>query len=103
MTKAGGMVLVFSTYNENGCRVETKYSMKGNSGRIMTFSKDEIAEWLDEKGYSYEFIPFYLKAAIKKNTKNALRSYTVTLADGTNGVINGLDIWHNFYLLKINV
>lgn len=103
ITRKGGMVLVFSTYNANGCRVDVKYSMRGTEGRCVTFSKEEIGEWLENKGYNFEFIPFKLGVSIPKNEEDPHRSYTIPLADGTNGVINGLDIWHDFYLLKIDV
>lgn len=99
----GGNVLVFSPFNSHGCRVEHRYSVKGGeSERWMVFSQEEIGAWLQEKGYRYEFIPFHLTINLDPDPNNPLRSYTVALADGSNGIVDGIGLWHEQYLLKIS-
>lgn len=99
----GGSVLVFSPFNSNGCRVEHRYSIRGEEpGRLMVYSQQEIGEWIQEKGYQYEFIPFQLTVKLDPDPSNPLRSYTVALADGTNGIVNGIGLWFEQYLLRIS-
>ena len=69
----------------------------------MIYSQQELGQWLEEQGYTYEFIPFRLSINLDRSKDNPLRSYTVALADGTNGIVNGLGIWFEQYLLKISV
>ena len=99
----GGTVLIFNPFNSRGCHVEHNYIIDGVPGRIMIYSQQELGQWLEEQGYTYEFIPFRLSINLDRSKDNPLRSYTVALADGTNGIVNGLGIWFEQYLLKISV
>ncbi len=104
ITNKGGKVFIYSVFNDNKCAVEVRYVIdKKEKGRLMITSKQELGEWLSENGYEYEFIPFKMKGEIKQREDQPLRSFTVPLADGTNGLMNGLGVWHDFYLLMINV
>lgn len=103
LTHPGGSVLVFSAFNSHGCHVEHKYTIRGESGRLIVYSQEEIGQWLEEQGYTYEFIPFQLTVQLNPNKDNPLRTYTVALMDGTNGIINNAGMWFEQYLLKIDV
>lgn len=99
----GGSALVFSPFNSYGCHVEHRYSIRsGEAGRLMIYSQEEIGAWLHGKGYKYEFIPFQLTVKLDSDPTNPLRSYTVALADGTNGIVNNIGLWFDQYLLRIS-
>ncbi len=103
MTKPGGKILVFNPFNSRGCHVEHHYKINGELGRIVICSHQEIGQWLKERGFMYEFIPFQIKSKLEENHENPLRTFTVPLKNGTNGIVNGVGIWFEQYLLKIDM
>lgn len=104
ITNRGGKVFVFSIFNENKCSLEVNYVIdQRERGKMVIASKQEVENWLRVKGYEYEFIPFKMKGKIQQRKDQPLRSFTVPLEDGTNGLMNGLGIWHDLQLLIIHV
>ena len=67
------------------------------------YSINEISEWLIAKHFCYKFIPFKIKSIIEEKKDDPIRSYTVPLKDMTNGLISGLDLWIEQYLLLIDM
>lgn len=100
MLSVQGKAYIFSIFNANNCQVEVSYIKDNQHGKIHIYSMQQIEEWCRENSLMCEFIPFYLSTEIEPSA-DPLRSYTVPLANGNLGIINGLDIWHRFYLLKI--
>lgn len=101
MAGEDGTVMIFSSFNPHDCHTEFHFEQKGREGRIVVYSLEEVGRWLDEKGLSYRFLPFRVKAQIQERKDDPIRSYTVALADGTNGLINGIGQWIEQYLLVI--
>ena len=100
LVNEGGMAYVFSTFNTCDSRVDHIWSHGAKHGHYMEFSMQEISRYLDEKGLRHEYVPFQISTEIPVND-DPIRTYTIRLADGTLGVKNGINVWHNFYLLKI--
>lgn len=109
MTKAGGSVYIYSNFNNYGCHVETLYSYVDEKsgekvdGKIVTFSIKEVAEFLDGLCLKYEFIPLIMNKEIPKNHVEPVRTWTIPLVDGTYGIVNGFNLYQEFFVLKINL
>lgn len=103
MVNEKGIIMIFSPFNSHDCHTEVYYKQKGQEGRLVLYSLEEIGKWIENenKEYSYRFIPFRIGTTIEEQKENPIRSYTVALADGTNGLINGIDMWLEQYLLVI--
>jgi trans-aconitate methyltransferase len=96
-----GIIMIFSAFNSHDCHTEVHYKQKGQEGKMLLYSLQEVSEWIENKGYQHKFIPFKINTTIKEQKENPIRSYTLALADGTNGLINGIDLWLEQYLLVI--
>lgn len=65
------------------------------------FSIKSIEDYIKDKGYCCEWIPFNIEIEIEKNKEDPLRSYTVKNFEGKLVIINGLQLVHNIYLCKV--
>lgn len=105
-TERGGCFYLFGGFNPEDLDViiKSKNSKKDDDHWETgwnTFSLYSIEKYCKQKGYSYAALPFYLEIDIPKHEDDPLRSWTVPMADGRRMVINGLQLVHNFYLIKI--
>lgn len=103
ITNTSGVLLIFGQFNSHSCHTDVHFKLNDREGRIVVYSIEEISKWLIERDYSFEFIPFKMKSKIMEKKDDPIRSYTIALADQTNGLINGLDLWIEQYLLKIKI
>lgn len=66
-----------------------------------TFSITSIQEYCRKMGFQSEFLPFELETNTLKHKEQPLRSWTLELVNGKKMIINGLQLIHNFYLLRM--
>ena len=85
-------VLIKSKFSDRECNWESGWNC---------FSKYSIEQYCERNNYQCAFVPFHLGIDIPKHTNDPLRSWTVDLKDNSKMTINGLQLVHNFYLLKI--
>lgn len=97
-----GVCYIFGVFNSYSYDLSLNFeSMNGKKGTYYINSIEKISKYLDSIKIKYEFLPFKLNINILPNSNNYLRSWTIPLKNGENGVINGLQLWHEFYLLKL--
>lgn len=103
LTHKGGRVYVYASFNEHGACVRHNYTLEnGDTGCMTEFPKSKIESWCNARGITYEWIPFKIKTKIEPKD-DPIRAYTVSLADGTYGEKDGLNIWRSMYLLRMEV
>lgn len=109
MTKEGGCIYIYSNFNNYGCHVETNYSYTDEksgekiNGKMMTFSIKEISDYLNKMGVKHEFTPLIMKKEIPKIHEEPVRTWTLPLTDGTYGIVNGFNLYQEFFVLKIMI
>lgn len=64
-------------------------------------SKYSIEKYCSSRNLKCEFIPFYIDIDIPENIKDPFRSWTINMENNKKMVINGIQIVHHFYLVKI--
>ena len=106
MLSEDGRIYIFGIFNpENldvliksrpSCMKEDKWETGWN-----TFSITSVYEYCKEIDVHCEFLPFELGIDISKHADDPLRSWTVNMKDGKKMIVNGLQLVHHFYLLKI--
>ncbi len=106
MLKVNGAIYIFSIFNPEDLDVLIKSRKSCENENVWetgwnTFSIRSVAEYCRELGYQQEFVPFSLSLDIPKHKDDPLRSWTVDLNDGKKMIVNGLQLVHNFYLVKL--
>lgn len=102
MLNEGGTIMIFAQFDPHDCHTRVDYKIKGHEETMEIYSLSEVSQWLGQQGFRHTFLPFKMKAAIKERKDDPSRSYTVALADGTNGMISGIGLWIEQYLLVID-
>lgn len=100
----GGILYIFGIFNPEEYDVLVKAKKVGKEkweSGWNVFSIKSIEDYCIETNLSCEISPFYLEIDIFKREDDVLRSWTQNMCDGRKLVINGLQIIHNFYLIKI--
>ena len=104
----GGTIFVMGTFNPEPVDVLIKtrdvsqFEPDSWQSGWNLFSIKTISRHLDRRKAQYQFIPFELPIDIKKNLKDPLRSWTEKLENGKRMVINGTQLRHTVYVLKIS-
>lgn len=85
-------IIIRSKYADRKCDWERGWNY---------FSIYSLKKWCDEIGCDVEFIPFHIGIDIPKHDNDPLRSWTVNIGDGEKMILNGLQLVHHLYLVKI--
>lgn len=107
LTMCNNMLYIFGIFNPKDIDVLIK-ARNVNTSDLDNWesgwnyiSKCSIEKYCSDRNLQCEFIPFYLDIDIPENIKDPFRSWTVNMADNKKMVINGIQIVHHFYLVKI--
>lgn len=101
-----GVIYIFGIFNPEDLDVIIK-SRASNSNDDKwevgwnLFSKKSIGLFCQKHGLECDFVPFKIGIDIAKHEGDPLRSWTVPMPDGDRMVVNGLQLIHNFYFLRI--
>lgn len=106
MLDTGGGIMVFGIFNPEDIDILIKARKAGKNDDVWEpgwnyFSKKSVENYCVERNLQYEWVSFDFKLDIDKHVDDPLRSWTVDLADGRKMIVNGLQLIHQFYLLKI--
>ena len=104
LTEDGGTAWIFGAFNPDNLDVMIRCRRSGWNGEWEkgwnVFSMASLAAFCRENGWQHQFLPFYMPFEIPKHEDDPLRSWTVRTED-KYVVINGLQLVHHFYLMKI--
>jgi SAM-dependent methyltransferase len=108
LTKSGGEFYIFGLFNPENLDVLIKSKNSGDKTNKWetgwnVFSKKSFELFLEEKRLRSEWHDFSLKIDLEKNEKDPYRSWTRKLENGEREVINGLQLLHQFSLLRVFV
>lgn len=107
ITREHGCIYIFGVFNPEKldmimrCRKSGEVNTNWEKGWNI-FSIHSMTEYCQKKGKQMDISEFSMPFAIEKNKVDPLRSWTVDIS-GTLMVINGLQLIHHFYLIKIYV
>ncbi len=106
MLKENGQIYIFGIFNPEDLDVLIKSRHSGESKDKWetgwnTFSTASVGKYCREIEFQYEFLPFELGIDIPKHEGDPLRSWTLEMNSGKRMIVNGLQLVHNFYLLKM--
>lgn len=106
MLDTDGLLMVFGIFNPEEIDVLVKSRQAGKKEDVWEsgwnyISKKSIENYCKEHNLEYEWIPFQFHLDIPKHKNDPLRSWTIDLPDQKKLIINGLQLVHHFYLLKI--
>lgn len=106
MLNNNGYIYIFSIFNPENLDVLIKSKKSCDNSDVWetgwnTFSIKSIEKFCEDNGLKYQFIPFELKIDIEKHEDDPLRSWTLEMKDEKKMIVNGLQLVHNFYLLKL--
>lgn len=104
MLKNNGRLYLFSIFNPEEWDVLVKCRKANHEGAWESgwncFSLKSIEHYCEENGLETCIIPFNIPFPIARHEDDSLRSWTEELKEGYM-IINGTQIRHNFYLIKI--
>lgn len=104
MTAEGGRTYIFGIFNPEKLDVVLRSRPAGTHDEWEkgwnVFAEESIAQYCDKKNLKHEFVEFNMPFAIERHEGDPLRSWTVDMGDRFM-VVNGLQLIHNFRLLKI--
>ncbi len=106
MLEENGRAYIFGIFNPENLDILIKSRPSGEKEDKWetgwnTFSIASIREYCKEMDVRCEFLPFELGIDIPKHADDPLRSWTLDMMDGKKLIVNGLQLVHHFYLLKI--
>lgn len=106
LLREGGRIYIFGIFNpedldvliksRHSCEEKDTWETGWN-----TFSVTSVRKYCEKIGCQCEFMPFELPIDIPKHVDDPLRSWTLDMKDGRKMIVNGLQLVHHFYLLKI--
>ena len=101
-----GTAYIFGIFNPENLDVliKSKNSEQGDDhweSGWNYFSRKSVEDYCGQSGWDFEFIPFEMPFAIEKHADDPLRSWTEEMANGHLQIVNGLQLVHQFYVLKI--
>tara|TARA_B100000029_G_C17351737_1_gene879196 strand:- start:423 stop:953 length:531 start_codon:yes stop_codon:yes gene_type:complete len=101
-----GQCLIFGLFNPEPVnvyvtaeRTDIKFEHLETGWNI--FSIDHISKYLDKLNLRYEWKEWNIDIPVEKNDRDPFRSWTEQKIEKGYVVVNGLQIIHRFYLLKI--
>lgn len=100
----GGGIYIFGVFNSYGFDVSMDFKKTNElemNKSYTIFSVQTISNYLESLNVKFKFYPFEIDIDISQNKEDFIRSWTVNLESGKRGVLNGLQLWHEFYLLEI--
>lgn len=107
LLKEDGYAYIFGIFNPEDIdaliKVRRSDSPKGEgweSGWNL-FSIKSISTYLEGMKLRFDFIPFQIGIDIKKHGDDPLRSWTIKGRDDERLIINGIQLVHRFYILRI--
>lgn len=106
MLNKKGVLMVFGIFNPEEVDVLIKSRKAGKKEDVWEsgwnyFSKNSIENYCGENNLNFEWIPFQIHLDIPKHKDDPLRSWTIDLPGEEKMIVNGLQLVHHFYLLKI--
>ena len=107
MLKDDGVLWIFGIFNPENLDVliKSKYSDRKTdhweSGWNL-FSLHSIELYCNKNNLRYEILPFEINIDIEKREDDPLRSWTIMMKDEKRLIVNGLQLVHNFYFIKIS-
>ncbi|MDE6906520.1 MAG: hypothetical protein K2P76_16640 [Lachnospiraceae bacterium] len=98
--------MVFGIFNPEDIDVLIKSRKAGKKEDVWKsgwnyFSKKSMEDYCENRNLKYQWIPFHFCLDIEKHKDAPLRSWTIDLPEGEKMIVNGLQLVHHFYLLKI--
>lgn len=101
-----GVLMVFGIFNPEDLDVLIKSRKAGKKEEVWEsgwnyFSKKSMEAYCEEHNLKYEWISFHFHLDIQKHENDPLRSWTIDLPGEQKMIVNGLQLVHHFYLLKI--
>ena len=104
LVEEGGTAYIFGAFNPEGLDVVIRCRRSRQTGEWEKgwnlFSLESLSALCEDNGWVYQFLPFEMPFPIPKHEDDPLRSWTVENGNSYM-VINGLQLIHHFYLLKI--
>lgn len=99
-----GILYIFGSFNSADVDLIIRYRNNYNSGEwesgLTSYSIRTVADWLTERGWRHSFRRFDLNMELPRS-KDPMRSYTMTLQDGTRQIVSASNILTEFFFLKI--
>lgn len=99
-----GCVYIFSVFNPETVDMIMRCRASRSDGEWEKgwniFSEDSVSCFIEREGWKHKFAEFHMPFDIPRHEDDPLRSWTVNM-NGRLTVINGLQLIHNFRLLKI--
>jgi len=109
LAKPGGLVYIFSQFNEYDIDVMIKHKRVGKGDNWSEwgsgwniYSYSSISSWLDGRVKSHKFIDFSLSERLVRGD-NPVRTWSIEMADGSQKLTNGLKLMVDLRFLEINV
>lgn len=86
-------VMIKSKFSDRECDWESGWNY---------ISKLSIENYCEQRDLFCDFVPFELGIDIPKHEEDPLRSWTINGDNDTKIIVNGLQLVHHFYLVKIH-
>lgn len=106
LLNTNGTAYVYGNFNPDPIDVIVRVRPASSHGAYISnwnmVSQKTMIELLATLGYQAEFSLFQIGIDIPKKESDPLRSWTFKFEDGTRGTINGSQLLHHNYLLKIS-
>lgn len=107
--RQGGVIYIFSQFNEFDLDVMMKYRRVGSQDAWdgwgvgwNNYSYHTVGAWLEGNCQSHRFIDFTMPFPLEPK-ENPIRSWTVDMPDGTRRLTNGLKLLVDLRFLEISV
>lgn len=105
LLKNDGEIYLFGIFNPENLDVIIKSRTSNSDEEWETgwnlFSIETIRKQFDKKNFVCEVLPWNINIDIHKSSEDPLRSWTMLCKDNNRIIVNGLQLIHHFYLIKI--
>jgi SAM-dependent methyltransferase len=104
--KPGGRLYVFGRFNSRDVDTIVRYRNNYNSSEwetgLTSYSIHTVGRFLRERGLTYEFQRFFLDLDLPEQ-EDPIRTFTVSLADGSRLVLNGANTLAEHFFLTVHL
>jgi SAM-dependent methyltransferase len=106
LLKDDGVAFIYGLFNPDPIDIIAKVRPSGSTGDYISNwnlpSLETMSLLLDKAGYAVESSYFQIAIDIPKRDGDPLRSWTFKYEDGSRGTVNGSQLLHHNYLLKVH-
>lgn len=101
--KDDGVAYIFERFNKYGFNIALKYEEDDRNkrrGNIHIHSLNKIMKHYEGSDLNISYIPFEIHTPIEK-TNDTYRTWTVGLDNGSLAIINGLNMWNEYFAIRV--